>query len=91
MLRDQVPADALPYPVFCRGVLKNGKRCRKLLVKIERGIPVYRGRDVVIVDVPSITCSCGYHRSFRGGVPEELGGSSGVIVRGELRSARSAA
>jgi len=91
LLRDQqVPADALPYPIFCRGTLKSGKRCRRLLLKVERGIPIYRNKDVVIVDVPSITCSCGYHRSFRGGVPEEVGGSSGVLVNGELRGARAA-
>jgi hypothetical protein len=58
-----------------------------------RGVVTFRTHDGwELIDPRSIKCSrCGTVRTFAEGVPEELGGSSGVIVEGELRGARRAA
>jgi hypothetical protein len=79
----QVPRDALPFPIFCRGVDKTtGRRCRTLLCKVEHGLVIFRRDGFEIPDPPSVKCGrCGQVRAFRGGVPEELGGSSGVLRR----------
>ena len=77
----RVPPGALPFPIFCRGV-KDGQRCRRVLAKVEHGIVVYRKDGDEIPDPPSIKCGrCKTVRHFRGGVPEELGGSSGLLRR----------
>lgn len=86
-------ADApLPHPIFCRGVLPSGKRCRTMVARVENGIVVFRHAGWEIPDPPSVKCGrCKSVRHFRGGVPEELGGSTGVYVGGELRGTRLAA
>lgn len=81
----------LPLPIRCQGRRKDGRSCRQLLATVEGGVPVFRDNGWEIPDLPSIKCrKCGTVRYFRGGVPEEFGGSSGYLVDGELRGARAA-
>lgn len=77
----RIPPDVLPHPIFCRGTDRStGRHCRRLIAKVERGIVVFRADGWVIPDPPSVQCKdCKTVRHFRGGVPEELGGSSGVL------------
>lgn len=77
----------------CRGHLADGRSCLKRLAVVVRGVVTFRTHDGwELIDPRSIKCPrCGTVRAFVGDVPEELGGSSGVYVGGELRGARPAA
>lgn len=95
--------DHFPVDVFCAGRYlpghpKAGQRCTNTrplatLYGGEDGFAVIRdhGRTHTM-HAGSTTCpKCQNPRSFRGGVPEETGGSSGWLERGELRGQRPAA
>lgn len=82
----------VPLRIKCRGRRPDGRSCLHLLATAEGGLVVFRHAGWVIVDPRSIRCpKCGTVRAFADGVPEELGGSSGYLVRGELAGARDAA
>lgn len=80
MTDEIIPRDALPHPIFCHGTDRTGRRCRRLIARVEHGLVIYRHHGDEIVDPSSVKCGrCGAVRHFRGGVPEELGGSSGFV------------
>lgn len=90
-----------PVPVYCvgrypAGHARAGQFCRnpRPIATLYGGPFGYglvrdHGREHVVI---STTCpTCGTLRRFAGGVPEELGGSSGYYADGELRKTRKPA
>lgn len=79
-----VPSDVLPHSIFCRGHDRHtGKRCRRLIAKVEHGIPVVRHHKLEVGgDLGWVKCpDCGTVRHFGGGVPEELLGAVPIPTR----------
>lgn len=77
-----IPPEVLPYRIKCRGRRRDGRSCQTLLAVVEHGIVIVRVAGYEIIDPRSVKCPrCKTVRAIVGGVPEEFGGSSGLITR----------